>query len=216
VAGDRLAGQVATLAGQFLERLRKATAAFRNAPTQAAAVVEAHNAVARKRAVGSRVGKAREAAERQFRDREAFGSALFFENIVDVDGKLLSDGIHLAFNPSGRVLVTMIDEVKLKSVAGDVLEQFDDVLARIKQRGMRVNGQYYPPDRIDLPVAPAPGPGRTGLVAYLEDARQRPVRTPNGYMLHVVPVASAEARDLARDVLIEWRRRLATVKPSQR
>jgi hypothetical protein len=210
--GDRLAGQVRALAGQFLERLRKSTAVFRNAPKEAGAIVDAHNELARKRAVGSRVGKAREAAERQFHEREAFGRPQFLEDIVDGDGKLLSDGMRLAFNPRGRLLVSVIEEVKLESVAADVLEQFDDVLTRIKQRGMRVNGEYFPPDRIDLPVAATPGSGRTGLVAYLENAKQRPIRTPKGYTLQVVPVPSAQAREFAQDVLNEWRRSLSTAK----
>jgi len=87
--GNQLAGQVRTLAGQLLERLRKATPAFKAAPKEAAAIVDVHNELARRRLVGSRVGKAREAAERQFRETEAFGRPEFFEDIVDGDGKLL-------------------------------------------------------------------------------------------------------------------------------
>jgi hypothetical protein len=77
---------------------------------------------------------------------------------------------------------------------------------------MRVHGEYIPPDRIDLPIAASAGPGRTGLVAYLENAKQRPMRTPKGYTLRVVPVPSSEVREFAEDVLKEWRRSLASTR----
>ena len=212
-AGEGLAGQVRTLAGQLLERLRKDTSVFKGSAKEATAIVDAHNDLARKKLLGSKTGKAREAAEREFREKEAFGRPQFFEDVVDGDGKLLSDGMRLAFNPRGRVLLSMIDEVKLESVAQDVFGQFDEVVSRVRQRGVRVHGEYIPPDRIDLPIAATAGPGHTGLVAYLENAKQRPVRTPQGYTIRVVPVPSSLVREFAEDVLNEWRRSLASVKP---
>jgi hypothetical protein len=203
-AGDQLEGQVATLSGFLLERIRRSTTAFRSGGQAALKIVAEHNA----QLLGGLKGTAAELEARIAKALEAghkklFRDPAFFENMTDGDGKLLSDGMHLSFNDDGEVLISRLEEVKLESVAGDALPQLDEDFVRLKTRGMILaDGRYFPPGKIRFP--------RRGvqLSAFIEEATSRAAKTPGGLSVAVEGVKADHLRELARELLLEWRKRL--------
>jgi hypothetical protein len=211
--GDRLAGQVATLSGQLFQRRRKATLTHRAADQESSKVVAAYNRTILERATRQPHGGKVEPLTRELRERLAFGEPRFHEGMTDGDNKELTDGMHLSFNRNGELLVARIEEDKLASVGADAIPQIDADIDRIRKRGIRLaDGRYFPPEKVKLPVSPTAGAQPTQLVAYVEGAKPREMLTPNGYRVTIVGVDSANDREFVRDLLIEWRRRLASTR----
>jgi hypothetical protein len=203
--GDRLAGQVATLTGLLLERLRRSSAAFLAGGGEAASIVAEHNAGLLGKGLKGTAAEveALVAKEAAAGNRKVFRGTDFFENMTDGDDKLLTDGMHLSFNADGEVLVPRIEEVKLASVGRDALPQIDEDLVRLRTRGLKLaDGRYFPPERIRFPKR---GPA---LSAYIEGAPGGGARTPRGHAVTVHGVRADHLRELARDLLVEWRKRL--------
>jgi hypothetical protein len=206
---EGLAGQVATLAGALLERLRKGNERFIKRADRATSIVDDFNRrlLALEGDVSAADANRRVQREIAGGNKELFDKAQFFEEVTDGDNKLLTDGMDLAFNQNEELLLPAFDECKLWTVGRDVLPQIDEVFERIAARGIRLrDGRHFPPNKIKFPP-------KVTLTAYVEDATKGTVKTPQGREVTRIPVTGTEhLREFAEELLVARYKALGMTK----
>jgi hypothetical protein len=206
VQGAGRRGQIRVLVGLLFQEMRKSAPEFAAAMVDADRTRHAFNKALRSRRVAGLPPREAEAAAQRFAAREEFGPPTYYDNVVDGNGKQLSDGMRVSWNADGRVLVTSVDEAKY-GVGGPerAPAQQDDVLRRIKKHGVILGRDVVSPDRIDLPVrSGVPGVAAPELTAYYSDWPGGVQTTPGGYSMQTVVVPASGLPDLAAELLAAW------------
>lgn len=208
-------GQVNVLVGKLFEERRKSAPEFAAAERDADRVRRAVNDAIRKQRVhGSAAISTLDPGAAGPALREEFGPPVFYDNVLDGEGKQLSDGLRAAWNADQQILVMSFDEAKFgKRGQEQAPAQQDAVLRRVLERGMIVGRDSVPPERIHLAIhSGAPGARSTQLTAYFAGSASGFQITPSGYLLKVVGVPAHGLRDFAKAFLTAWNKRVMSRK----